>query len=238
MPKGYQMGRHAFVVGEDTHGRDFKVYGATSGKYMLWDASADTFTIMGTQTSTATVSTAALGTVRAVYGKVIGSAASITEGNIVGVRGEASIPSGKTIAGGAYLYGVQGKLTFAGTMNHADSRLCAVLAQLDISSGTYTAGQISALWVDAGATGVAGSLGGQFNLVRITNTTASVPNSVVYVYAEASYLFDLAGGPGGNADWYAANTHTIDGHALSYIIKVKDPAGNTGYIPVLAAVPE
>jgi hypothetical protein len=35
----------------------------------------------------------------------------------------------------------------------------------------------------------------------------------------------------------AANTHAIDSHNLSYIIKIIDPAGNAGYIPVLAAVP-
>jgi len=43
----------------------------------------------------------------------------------------------------------------------------------------------------------------------------------------------------GTPGWYAANTTDISGgsHALSYILKVKDPAGNAGYIPILAAVP-
>jgi hypothetical protein len=89
-------------------------------------------------------------------------------------------------------------------MNHADSRLTALLAQLDISAGTYTTGQISALWVDAGATGVAGALGGQFNMVRISNTTVSVPNSHIYVYGVASYLMDLNTNSG---TWADATAH-------------------------------
>jgi hypothetical protein len=35
----------------------------------------------------------------------------------------------------------------------------------------------------------------------------------------------------------AANTHSIDSHALSYLIKILDPAGAAGYIPVFADVP-
>jgi hypothetical protein len=158
----------------------------------------------GVLTQTKTVSSAALGTVRGVYGAVTGSNAAISGGNIVGVRGEVNL-TGVISAGGAYLYGAQGKLLVTGEMNHADSRLCGVLAQLDISAGAYTAGQLSALWVDAGATSVAGALGGQFNMVRITNTTVSVPNAVILAYSEGSYLFDL-GGPGGNADWFDAGT--------------------------------
>jgi len=33
---------NTFTVGRDDHGHDVKFYGATSGKYMLWDESADT----------------------------------------------------------------------------------------------------------------------------------------------------------------------------------------------------
>lgn len=164
--------------------------------------------------STSTIATAALGTVRNGYFKATSAVGgSATSGNLVGVRGEVSIPSGDTIGGGIYLYGAQGKLTFAGTMNHADSRLCAGLAQLDISAGTYTTGQLSALWVDAGASASASAVstkgGGQFNLLRITNTTAASSNALIYGYADADYLFDL-GGPGGNADWYS-----LDGTAGS-----------------------
>lgn len=188
---------------------------------------------------TATITTAALGTVRNGYFKVIsGVGGSATSGNLVGVRGEVSIPSGDTIGGGIYLYGSQGKLTFAGVMDHADSRLCASLAQLDISAGTYTTGQLSALWVDAGATASASAIstkgGGQFNLLRITNTTAALSNALIYGYADADYLFDL-GGPGGNADWFSeSGTCTTPGQAHGWLKIYLN--GTAKYIPLSAAV--
>lgn len=179
-------------------------------------------TSSGAQTNTVTVATTALGTVRAVYGNAVASASAIASGNLVGSRGSVTL-SGTITAGGAFLYGAQGKLIVSGTMNHADSRLCGAIAQLDISAGTYTAGQLSALWVDAGATASASAVstkgGGQFNLIRITNTTAANANAVIFAYAEADYLFDL-GGPGGNADWFDAGTGAsanCSGHLKVYL---------------------
>jgi hypothetical protein len=164
-----------------------------------------------------TVSTTALGTVRVAHGSGIASASAIASGNLVGARGDVTL-SGTITAGGAYLYGSQGKLIVTGTMNHADARLCGSMAQLDISAGTYTAGQLSALWVDAGATASSSAVstkgGGQFNLLRITNTTAASSNAAILVYADADYLMDL-GGPGGNADWFDAGTGAsanVSGH--------------------------
>ena len=57
-----------------------------------------------------------------------------------------------------------------------------------------------------------------------------VPNPVAGTWDAA---FGFGSAPGG----ITVNTHSIDSHALSYIISVKDPAGNIGYIPVLASVP-
>lgn len=184
-------------------------------------------TATGVVTQSKTTSTASAGTVRGVHGQVTASHAAITAGSIAGVRGLATL-SGVVSGGGLYAYGAQGKLVVTGTMNHADARLCAVLAQLDISAGVYTAGQISALWVDAGATSVAGALGGQFAMVRITNTTVSVPDSVISVDSEGSFLFDL-NGPGGNADWYTGGA--TGGATRSYKLKVK-VGGVTGYMSV------
>jgi hypothetical protein len=93
------------------------------------------------------VATTALGTVRVAQGSGTASATGIASGNLVGARGDVTLSG--TVTGGAYLYGSQGKLLVTGTMNHADARLCGSLAQLDISQGTYTAGQLSVLWVDA-----------------------------------------------------------------------------------------
>lgn len=144
----------------------------------------------------------AIGTVRGIYGKVTASGAAIASGLVTGVRGEIAF-TGAVSAGGAYAYGAQGKLIMSGTMNHEDSRLCAVMAQLDTTGATLTTGQISGLWVDHGA-GITGAGGGQFNMVRISNTVAgSKPNGVIYSHSDASYLLDLSA-PEGNHDWCVA----------------------------------
>lgn len=179
------------------------------------------------------------GSIRNIIAESILSGASISS-SLYTIRGVAEISAATTIVGASYVAGMQSKLVNKGIMNHADSRLAAILAQLDISAGTYTDGQLSAIWIDAGASASASAIatkgGGQFNLVRITNTTTANANAVIYAYAEADFLFEL-GGPGGNADWFAANTTSIEGNNMSYILKIKDPAGGTGYIPVLGAVP-
>ena len=68
------------------------------------------------------ISTAALGTVRLIHGAITASHAAIASGTIAGVRGLVTL-SGVISAGGAYLYGAQGKLIVTGTMDHADALL-------------------------------------------------------------------------------------------------------------------
>jgi hypothetical protein len=184
-----------------------------------------------------TVSTAAMGTVRGIHGQVTGSHAAIASGNIVGVRGLATL-SGVNSAGGAYFYGAQGKLVVTGTMNHADSRLCAVLAQLDTTGATLTAGQISALWVDHGA-GITGAGGGQFNMIRITNTVSgSKPNAVIYAHSDATYLLDLSA-PGGTMSWQAAAGASSgswgNADAVATKVLIINLGGTTYYIPAHTA---
>jgi len=148
-----------------------------------------------------TIATAALGTVRSVIGNITASHAAIASGNVVGVRGLCTL-SGVISAGGAFLYGVQGKLIVTGTMNHADSRLCAGISQLDGTGGTFTAGQLSGHWIDV--VGFTGAGGGQFNLLRMTATTPGCkPNALLYAHSNGTYVLDLSA-PGGTTDWYAA----------------------------------
>lgn len=137
------------------------------------------------------------------------SHADITSGSLRGTRSHFTIPSGTTIGGGAFVMGGQHKLTCAGTMNHADSRVMGGFCQLDISAGTYTTGQLSGLWVDCGASASASAVstkgGGQFNILRLQNTTAASTNSIIYCFGDSDYLLDL-GAPSGNADWFDAGT--------------------------------
>lgn len=204
----------------------------TASKAVVVGASSevDQWTVTaGVLTQSKTVSSAALGTVRGIHGQVTTSGTDIASGNTVGVRGLNTL-SGTITAGGAFLYGCQGKLVVTGTMNHADARLCAALAQLDISAATLSAGQLSALWVDAGTTAT-GAGGGQFNLVRITNTTAAVPNAMIYAYGKADYFAELAA----NGGTWTSTTGTAGSTASKGWLKVY-VEGAVRYIPLTDSV--
>ena len=151
-----------------------------------------------------TTLSAITGSNRSIIADVLLTGQITTLGNYT-IRGQARLSAAVDILGGAYIAGIQAKFTMASgaVINHADCRVCAMLVQLDVSGGTYTAGQLSALWVDCGASGNPGVGDGQGNIVRISNTTTWVPNAIFFIYAEATYAFNFAGGPGGNADWYS-----------------------------------
>jgi hypothetical protein len=203
------------------NGIDVKFLGTSALNYLLWDESANY--LLATRTIASLT-----GTDRFVVADQTLSG-SITTLSTTAFRAHTQMGT-SAIGGGAYVYGAQHKLTLGtSTINHADSRLCASLIQMDISgASTYTAGQLSALWIDLGGTSGMTNNGGQFNIVRISNTTVAVPTSVIFIYAEASYLFDLAGGPGGNADWFT--TTSGGGATRKFKIAVKGPDGAACYL--------
>jgi hypothetical protein len=98
-----------------------------------------------------------------------------------------------------FYYGVQGKFTLGGATitESSAARFVGVIAQLDLSSGTMTNGQVSALWADMGAS-AAGAFAAETNIVRATNTTNSTVNAVLYGYGKATYVMDLSANGGTN----------------------------------------
>src|SRR5512146_2274517 len=72
-------------------------------------ATLGALTADGAQSTAVAVTGTALGTVRAIHGQVTASTTAIASGNVVGVRGLATL-SGTITAGGAFVYGLQGKL--------------------------------------------------------------------------------------------------------------------------------
>ncbi len=179
-----------------------------------------------------TLTGTALGTTRKGRFEYTLSATGIVSGNAVGVRGAVTLSG--TVTGGAFLYGAQGKLIVSGTMNHADSRLCAGISQLDATGGTLTPGQLSGHWIDV--VGISGAGGGQFNLLRMTAADAAVPNALIYAYSNATYALDLnkpttglqayvaAAGSGANSAGNAA--------AVATRVLICNIAGAVAYIPL------
>jgi hypothetical protein len=119
-------------------------------------------------------------------------------GSVAGARGEIIGASGTTLKDGFY-YGVQGKFTLGGaTIDQTSAaRFVGMIAQLDVSSGTMTGGQLSALWADMGAT-AAGAFAPETNIVRATNTTSQAVNAILYGYGLATYVMDLSANGGTN----------------------------------------
>lgn len=195
-------------------------------------SSSGTYTATGLISQSNTTTATALSNTYGVVGAMTASATGITSGNLRGVRG--SVTMSGTVTGGAYLYGVQGKYIMSGTQNHADSRIGAVLAQLDCSAATCTAGYLDAIWADMGATGPTAGWNTNSNCIRCTNTTSGNVNSIYYGYGKAAYGFDLSDNSSG---WIAA-AGTGSGswanssyQAATYVIKV-NINGATKYIPL------
>lgn len=114
-----------------------------------------------------------------------------------------------------------GSITLTGSINAPKA---GVISYVDVPSGVTIAAStfVSAFGVNACDLG--GTHTGATSVLQIANPSAGGWD---YFAAFSTSLGDMI----------AANTHSIDSHALSYILKVYDPAGNAGYIPILAAVP-
>lgn len=225
---------------------------AVSANSVVSVIASDAETITGTSTSLAltpanlkaalkasaeTISSAALGTVRLIHGSITASHGAISGGSVAGVRGAVTL-SGVNSAGGAYFYGAQGKLIVTGTMNHADSRLCAGISQLDATGGTLTAGQLSGHWIDI--VGITGAGGGQFNALRITANAAAKPASIIYGQLNASFLLDLVTPSGTTMDFVAAagtgaNSAGVSTGGVAAKVALVRVDGTTYYVPLFSS---
>jgi hypothetical protein len=136
-----------------------------------------------------TTASATPGTVRALKGLMTGTNATMTSGNLTGVRGEVDLVG----ASGGFVYGVQGKVIPTGTLS-GSVWAPAVFGQYDLSGATLNAGQIAAIWGDMGATGGTFTDVTGARMFAGTNTIASLTlNSMIYLYGKATSLFELSG---------------------------------------------
>lgn len=145
-----------------------------------------------------------------VGGTYTGSAAGTGTAGV-----DPSVTTATTITAG-YLFGVQGKLIVRGAISSANFS-AAVVGQLDLSAATaLTSVNVSALWLDMGATISAALISSgeaNLNIANLTNTApGSMINSVFHVEALATYLFDIS-----NASYSPFITTTAPGTAYGRI---------------------
>ena len=140
-----------------------------------------------------------------------------------------TVPTAKTLTEG-FLYGTQGKVTLTGTINEgAAARIAGVLGQVDLSTGTVTAGQVSALWGDFQGTPTM-TTPAQVNIIRATNSSNATVNAVLMAYGKASY-FATFGADGGSVAYFSAVAPT----SLAASLKVVGPNGTTYYVGLYSA---
>lgn len=198
--------------------------GSASASFLLSQVAAG-------QTLSSSSSSATPGTIRAITGAMTESAAVMTSGNVVGVRGSVTAVGGS----GGFWYGTQGKVIASGTLS-GSLWAAGIFGQLDVSAATINAGQVAALWGDWGATGaVATDMTGTSG-IKFTNTTANKLNEQINTYGDANFLWNIRGNPGPLSYYLAAGTsagsagdaaHCAAQQVLKIVVQ-----GATVYIPV------
>ena len=112
-------------------------------------------------------------------------------GSITPFRGAVTLSTGKTLTEG-FIYGVQGKSIVNGTVAEGSAaRVVGVLGQVDMASGTLTAGQVSGLWADIQMTSPTLTSHAELNALRVTNSGSSNVNALAFFYGKSDYLFQI-----------------------------------------------
>jgi hypothetical protein len=195
----------------------------TSGN--VWTCTSSLW-VLATRPATVSVTEtrAATGTLRAITGEYT-TAATMTSGNLVGVRGAVTMPSGAAISG-SYLYGTQGKV-ITGTGTFSGTSLAGVYGQLDVTGGTISAGNVAAIQAN-----IYGANSGSFALdgIYVEHAGGGVINSLLRLFGKSTYVFDLA-----------SNTHTqmgLTGAATTAAGWLKiNVEGSTRYINLWSTAP-
>lgn len=180
----------AIVIGKNGSGTDVRFYSATSGKYFLWDESADTLNVHGLQKFHAHLVTESYGAqFRTEYNAATGDFFGIdaeahqqvsrTAGGVRGLSMTARVVASTTVSGSANIVGGHFLLDNDGTLNGTGLH-AALVAKVD-AGGTFTAvGHLASLWVDSLQ---AGTVTGNHELIYATNNGASVMDNFLYLYA-------------------------------------------------------
>jgi hypothetical protein len=133
-----------------------------------------------------TSTSAAPGTVRIIRGEAT-TAATMTSGNLVGVRGAVTMPTGGAISG-SYLYGVQGKI-ITGTATNSGTALAGVYGQIDVTGGTLSAGNNAA--VQANIYGANSGAFTKLNSIYTESAGGGIINAHIRMFGKAAYVFDI-----------------------------------------------
>ena len=172
--------------------------GGNNGNLAIFSGTGALLTQNAPALNTIALASATPGTVRSLVGSA-GNSILMTSGNLVGLRGVVNTVG----ASGGFLYGTQGKVIDTGTLS-GSSWTAGLFGQLDISAATVNAGQMAPIWGDYGST--SGTLTDRTGMygIAMTNTTAAVLASQLYLYGGATVLMSLQTNVGGVGATYVA----------------------------------
>jgi len=161
---------------------------------------AVTANVSGSVLTNPTITSATPAATKVIDSEVTCSASSISGGNVIApVYGHLTIAAST----GAFLAGVEGKLSITGTLNDATSAYqAALVGKLDLASCTgLTAGNLAMLWLDTGDNAPNAANLGIISAIVITNTGNNTnPNmdSLLRADAKANFVMDLNDNNGPN----------------------------------------
>lgn len=178
------------TFGEDGTGLDIKFFGDTSGKYMLWDQSADQLYLVGSlkQHDHSTTGEYAY-QLRTEYNGATADffgmdcethqLISRTAGGVRGLSMTGRLTAATTMSGASNMIPVYGNLDIDGTIN--GTGLFSAGYFVVSAGGTFTSiGHLASLWVDSHQEG---TVTGEHELIYMTNNGASTMDNAFYIYA-------------------------------------------------------
>lgn len=188
------------TVGVDDTGYDVKMFGATSGKYFLWDESADQAYIVGSLKHHNHLTTESYGhQLRTEYNSATGDffgidaeshqAISRTAGGMRGFSmcarnvADQTMSSTANMCAGYFLFDNDGTINGSGIQS-------ALVAKVD-AGGTFSGvSHLASIWADSTQEG---TVTGEHELIYCSNNGASVMDRVIYVYGgnKISNLFEF-----------------------------------------------
>ena len=134
-----------------------------------------------------TATTATPGTYRVIRGEIT-TFATMTSGNLVGVRGAVILPSNGVVSGG-YLWGTQGKIIMGAGSTFSGTDMVGVYGQLDVTGATVSGGHVAP--VSGNIFGFNSGSNAFLNLVYVEAAGGGVINSIYQSFAKANYVFDI-----------------------------------------------
>jgi len=211
MSNNRHFGHKYSHFGEDTKGMDVKAFGDTTGKYFLWDADINTFSVRGISKLFNRPTTDAFALqIKSEFTDTDSGhnclevtadckAALVTGGGNTAVQGVSRLAATYTATGGS-LIGTYGQVANNGTVNGSGIMMAGLYGLIE-DGGVYTSvSHLSAAWLDSHLDQTVSA--GEVELLYMSNNGDTTFDQAMYIYAgnKITNLFNINTASGMLAD--------------------------------------